>query len=560
MMRDLLRWMKRAAPSRSRLWRAVGISLLSATCSLVLLGGSGFLLGRAVHGGGLAALGVLLVVIELVAFLRAPIRYEERLLTHRVALGSMVTWRTWLYDVVSVRLPGSLSLRGSGELLDRAVDDVAALDDLYVRLALPLLSALSAAILGVVVVSLVDPLLGTILGVGSLLCLLVALCSGSGLRSIVHEEASARGEVMAATVDLFDGLDELVMADATRHLVSEIEANERRRSHAAATMGRRRAVVLSLVGFASGATVLASTLLAAHAVQQGMISGAAAAGVVLAGVATLEPMLGVVMAALRAPEVAEAGARLEELSAAPAGPSLHGHTPWPDEFDLQFSGVSASAAPGGPLLFEDLNFTIPQGERLAILGSSGSGKSTMCSLLLGFLAPIEGSISIGSIPLSDLDPDVRRSEIALLDEYAVLFGGTVGDCLRFGAPAATDEELDAVLSTVDLSHLALSDPIAESGASFSGGQQRRLALARVLLRKPSILLLDEPTAGLDDNQAHSVIQGTLAAAPTATVILLTHRLGETEGMDRVFLLESGALRELADAERASLLAANIPQS
>jgi ABC-type multidrug transport system fused ATPase/permease subunit len=218
--------------------------------------------------------------------------------------------------------------------------------------------------------------------------------------------------------------------------------------------------------------------------------------------------------------------------------------------------VAAPAGLGGPLVLSDVSFRVAPGERIALLGASGAGKSTVCALLLRFLDPTRGSISVGGTPLERLSTDEIRDHVALLDQSPVLFGGTIADSLRLGDPDATDEELHRVLDLVELGELGdggLDLQIAEAGASLSGGQQRRLALARVLLRRPALLLLDEPTAGLDEEQGHSILESCLDVTPDAAVVLLTHRVAETQGADRVYLLTDGVLNELDTAARLALL-------
>jgi len=557
MTSSLLVWLRRARPSRASVLKAAALSLLAAVTSIVLLGGSGLLIGKAAGGGGLAALGVLLVVIELVAFLRAPLRYQERIITHSVALGSMVRWRTWLYDTVAGRLPGGLSSASSGDLLDRAIEDVDALEDLWVRLALPVLSALVTGLLGVVVVLIFDPAAGGVLAAGFLLGCLTAVLVARGAESEAVDEARWRGETTAKTVDLVVGLAELTMANGATDALSQIERAEQRRRALVSRSGARRGVGFGLVGLWSGLAVLGVVLLAAEAVHAGSLTSAAAAGLTLVAVASIEPLLNMVVAALRAPEVAASADRLSALEAIPLAVHEPEHpVPWPPRSSIVLAGLDVAPAPGFPAVLHGASLEIRPGERIAILGASGSGKSTLCALLLRFIAPQAGRLSLGAVLWEDLDTAELRQRIALLDQSPVLFGGTIADTLRLGDPAATDEQLSAMLELVDLSELgdhALSLDLAEDGASLSGGQQRRLALARVLLRRPEILLLDEPTAGLSESQGVDVLRRALALTPEATVVLCTHRVAEAEGFDRVFVLDQGAFHQLGDAARAAFL-------
>jgi len=556
-MRALGVWLARSRPPRARLLRAVGISVLAAASSIALLGGSGLLIGKAAEGGGLAALGVLLVIIEIVAFLRAPLRFEERLITHRVALGSMVRWRTWLYDVISVRLPGSLSPLASGELLDRSIEDVDALEDLYVRIALPVFMAVVTGLLGALLIGIVLPLAGVALGVGVLVGLALAALIARRSSASVDDTAYWRGLGSARTVDLFDGLAELTMAGAADDVVKDINDAESRRARLAARSGQVRGVGIAAEGLIGGLTVIAVALLAADAAHRHVISAAEAAAVALATVAVVEPLLGLVLAAVRAPEVASSARRLDELSDAPV--AFHEPTsplPWPEGAPvLMLDDIASPAVVGGPLVLKDVSLAVAPGERVAILGASGSGKSTICTLIMRFLDPTEGSIEVGGLPIGAMHSDEVRRHVALLDQSPTLFGGTLADTLRLGNPAADDEMLRDVLRLCDLEDLlakGLNQPLAERGTSLSGGQQRRVALARVLLRKPDLLLLDEPTAGLDPVQGRAVLANCLRASKDAGVILLTHDVEEADQFDRVYWLEDGVLVELSATQRHEL--------
>lgn len=557
-LRTLLRWARRSAPTRARLMNAIAISLIAAACSLVLFGGSGLLIGKAAGGGGLAALGALLIVIELVAFLRAPLRYEERLVTHQVALGSMVRWRTWLFDVLSLRLPGSLSTTASGDLLDRTLEDVTALDDIYVRIALPLLSAIITGLLGVVVSLVFAPLAGLALLCGLVLSFCAAAVLTKGVASQGAEEAYWRGAVTAAVVDLTDGLAELTMAGTLDTALDAVAHAERERAIRSRRAARRRACGALVTGLFAGGTIVGVTLLCASAHHQGSLTSAEVAGLSLLSIAAVEPLGGVILAFLRVPEVAASGDRLDELEAqSPAFTEPTKPRAWPEDTTLVLHHVAAPALAGGTDVLSDVDLEIAPGERVALLGASGAGKSTLCHLLLRFLTPTAGSITIGGCSLSDFSSDQVREHIALLDQSPQLFGGTLGDALRLGDPLASDAQLLDVLETVDLADFAedgLEVRIAEAGASLSGGQQRRLALARLLLRRPQLFLLDEPTAGLDAEQADDVLRRCLASTAGASVLLLTHHVTQTEGFDRVYFLENGCVHLLDAATVAELQA------
>jgi thiol reductant ABC exporter CydC subunit len=533
-------WLGRSRPAPRRLLGALGLTLLAGACSLGLLGGSGLLVGRAAQGGSLAALGALLVAIEIVAFLRSPLRYEERLVVHRVALGSMVRWRTWLFDALCRLAPGLVARTASGDLLDRAIEDVDALDDLWVRVVLPAMSALLTGALGALVALLVRPAAGIALLVALGLGLSVAVAASRGCAGLAEAEAEARALATAAAVDLLDGMVELSAAGTATVVRSRIEDAERRRARLAARLARRRAVGAGVESLVAGLGVAVVVVLAGRAAHAGQLSGPGALGLGLLGVAALEPLGLLALAAVRAGEVEAAGRRLEHLGA-PAGEVPRGAGRWAEGAHVVLESVAARPVPGAPPVLRSVDLDLAPGDRVAVLGSSGAGKSTLGDVLVGLLTPEAGRARAGGVDLAAMDPTERTARVALVDQSTELLSGTVADALRLAAPEADDDQLRVALDAVGLHELDLDRQVGERASALSGGEARRVALARAVLRTPSLLVLDEPTAGLDEAQGRAVLEAALGALPSAAVVLLTHRSGEAALADVAFELVEGRL-------------------
>ncbi len=544
-------WLRRSSPGPRQLAAAIGLSVLAAATSITLFGGSGLLVGRAAEGGGLAALGGLLVLIELVAFLRAPLRYEERMVSHRVALASMVRWRVWLYNTVAERVPGSLTELASGDLLDRSIEDIDALQDLYVRIAFPALNTLVTGLLASLAAGLLLGWAGVLLGLGVVCGFGIALTVGRRSGLLDGEIQGARGLVSSRTVDLLLGMTDLTMAGATKDALAAITLAEHHRARSSRRRADLRGFGIALEVIVVGAVLLGLIALCGHATKTGHLTAAEAACVVLIGIAGLEPLSGLLAAAVRVPEVAESARRLESLEGAPiAAAAPREPRVWPECATFTLDHVVVTIGSDNLRVLEGTSLTIPPGSHIAILGASGAGKSTLCQVLLRFLDPTTGAVSIGATPYVELDGDEVRTHVALLDQSPFLFGGSVRDILALGDSNADDEQLLDVLRRCELMDLAESEAavldlrIAEDGSTLSGGQQRRLALARALLRRPELLLLDEPTAGLDSAQAATVMRSCLDAIGANSVVLVTHDRALTEGFDQVLWLEGGVLTPL----------------
>ena len=549
----LTRWIVRSRPDTSRIIAALILSLFAGAASITLFGGSGLLVGKAAGGGGLAVLGGLLVLIEIVAFLRAPLRYEERMVTHRVALGSMVRWRLWLYDIVATKSPGSLSFLSTGELLDRSIEDIDLLEDLYARVVLPIVAALMTGLLAAGVIAIWLPLGGLVVALCVLGGLVVSLALGHAAVHPAQHAAALRSLISSKMVDTIEGSAELRMTNLGGHLHREIEELDAHCQRQEVLVARMRAFGVVAIGCLNAAGVLGVTLLAAAHVQHGSLTPGEAAGISLASLAGLEPLLGALAGALAAAHVDAAAARLEALESAPASVIEASHpVQWPPRTaPLSFRSVSSAPSAGAPAVVRDVSLVIDPGARIAIVGASGSGKTTLCRLALRFLDPLEGSVAIGATAYLDMASDDVRRHVVLLDQDPMLFAGTLGDALRLGDPLATDEALLAIIATVDLGELAnspedLALSIGESGATLSLGQQRRVALARAMLRRPDILLLDEPTAGLDPEQGRRILSDVLSAAGDAAVVLVTHDDDAAQMMSERYWLYNGELSKVSN--------------
>jgi ABC-type transport system involved in cytochrome bd biosynthesis fused ATPase/permease subunit len=267
----------------------------------------------------------------------------------------------------------------------------------------------------------------------------------------------------------------------------------------------------------------------------------------LAALATFEPMTGIAQAAARAKAVSAAARRLIDLEEVPipvGDPAQPDHLP-PGVPELSFAGAAVRYAPELPRALDRVTLVVKPGARVAVSGSSGAGKSSLVNALLRFWPLEEGSLTLSDIEATALDQAEVRSACALVDQRAQLFAGTVRSNVILGRPDATDEEVEAALEAAHLSHWVgtlpsgLETPVGDEGVAVSGGERRRLAVARALLAGGPVLVLDEPTGGLDAPLADQLLDDVLAAAGSRSVLLITHRPSEAARCDTVVTLEAG---------------------
>jgi len=529
------------------------LGLAAAAATIGLLAGSGYVVGRAALRPGLSALVGILAAVEVLAFLRGPLRYAERLVGHGAALRALTRWRLWLYDCLSPRVPAALAGWRSGDLLARAIDDVDALQDLYLRTLLPVAVATGAAAIGTVSVGFILPWGAVALGVPLLVALTVpALLTWH--RGGDDEVAAIAGSLSAHVVDALAGAPELLafgaqarVLDAVEELGLRTDALQRRH----ARLGTGAALLIQVCLGVAVTAVLATGVAAVHAHHIGQVMVAV---LPLAALATFETVPAVPLAVARSLEVRASAQRLFALEDVPV-PVHDPATPLPPPEgvpEVLFTDASLRYDPGLPRALDGVHMRLPAGGRVAVTGSSGAGKSSLVTALLRYWPLEDGTLSLGDTDVEQLRQADARAACALADQRAQMFAGTVRSNLVLGRPDATEAEITDALRSACLEAWVtalprgLDTPVGEDGVAVSGGERRRLAVARALLAPGPVLVLDEPTSGLDPVLADELMVGVLAAAGERSVLVITHRAAEAALCDVVVTLEAGRVVPVQD--------------
>jgi len=545
---SLRRVMREPGTPYGRLAVAGLLGLAAAAATIGLLAGSGYVVGRAALRPGLDAIVGILAAVEVLAFLRGPLRYEERLVGHDAALRALTRWRVWLYDRLAPRVPAALAGWRSGDLLARAIDDVDSLQDLYLRTLLPVTIAVGAGVIGVVSVGLILPWAALALAIPLALALLVpALLTWR--RSGDDELAALSGTLSAQVVDALAGAPELLAFGADDAVLGAVEALGARsdaleRHHARVATANALVVALCLAAAVTG--VLAVGIAAVHARHLGQVMVAV---LPLAVLATFETIPGVPLAIARALAVRAAADRLFALEEVPVPvrDPLAPATVAPGVPEVAFEDAALRYAPDLPRALDGVTVRVPPGGRVAVTGSSGAGKTSLVTALLRFWPLEEGTLSLAGTDVERLTQDAARAACALADQQAQLFAGTLRSNLTLARPDAGADEIAAALRAARLDAFVgalpdgLDTPVGEDGVALSGGERRRLAVARALLAPGPVVILDEPTSGLDPQLADQLMERVLAAAGQRSVLVITHRATEAARCDTTVTLEAGRM-------------------
>lgn len=553
MIRDLRPFLSLMLQQRKWLILGFALTLACLISGLGLLGTSGaFLAGTAIAGlsaAGMQAFNFLLpsAGVRFFAIARTATRWLERVVTHDATFRLISNLRVWLYQRLVRLSPRQLSGYHGADVLNRLTRDIDALDNLYLRLLLPTLAALfSLALLGLILVSrapiLFWPWLGLI--VLSLLILpVLAYRIGQPLAPrLVHAQANLRRNLL----DAVDGLEDFSLhAPAWRAQRKKVLDEDRERIANQLRLQRMGALLRALQLLGVGLTVwLVITLIAS---QPQSISGPWLATLVLLVLGSLEIVQGLPLAWMELPGTLASASRLQQLAGQTPDPGYVEQGPIPADFDLVLHEVCFAYDPLAPIL-QQLSLSITAGEHVALVGPSGGGKTSLIYLLSRLLDPQQGEIRLGGHPLSALDEDTLRSQIACAPQDAWMFTAPLADNLRLACPEASDATLWEILDLVGLNATVAAWPdglqtwVEEHGTSLSGGERRRLGLAQALLRNAPITLLDEPTEGLDPTSEQAIIRRIRLRLAGKTLVWVTHRTAGLDAFDRILHLENGQLR------------------
>jgi ATP-binding cassette subfamily C protein CydC len=543
MTRSLL---QAAQPSLRRSLPGVLLGTLSAVSAIALLAASAHLITHAAEQPPILFLTLSMVGVRAFALARAFFRYLERLASHDAAFRQLAVVRTELYRRLVRVAPAGLGRVDRGDLLSRMVSDVDALQDLPLRVVQPLVVSGVASVAAVGGVAFFSPRAALVLAAGLAVAFVVGCVSADALaRRSERALADRRGALAGAVLDTVQNLDVLVAFDAVDGQLDRVSRLDDDLRAAARRRATSTGVVAALVSLLSGATVLATVLAAAPSVASGELTGPAFALVALVPLAVFEVVGSVPTAVLAWRRVRASGDRLESVVPAVAPPEVvvDEVDPAADVVDVATARLPLPPA-GGPALrlhglsarwpgsteaaLRSIDLDVRVGERVVIEGPSGAGKSTLAAVLVRFLEH-EGRYEVGSRDVSEVPAARVRATVGLIEQEPYLFDESVRQNLLFARDTASDDELWSVLARVDLADWVrdrggLDARLGERGALVSGGQAQRISLARAVLHGFPVLVLDEPTAGLDADLAERLIADMLTTARQegTTVLLVSH--------------------------------------
>ncbi|HQT89566.1 MAG TPA: thiol reductant ABC exporter subunit CydC [Acidiphilium sp.] len=553
-MRDLIRLTRLYAPYWRWIAGGIALGVVTVLANFGLLALSGWFLTRAALVG-LAGFAVQNAFnfftpaagVRFFATVRVLARYAGRLVDHETTFRLLARLRTDLYARLEPLAPVGLAGERGGELLARLVADIDRLGDFFLRVVAPSAVAMIGALLMALMFTAFSPLAGFVLLAGLALAGVgVPLISQKLGRGPSADAVRVQAAMRADLVDCVQGMAELLTYNAA-------PAMQARVGQSSAALAARQGRLAVIAGLGAGGhmllaqfTMAATLVIGGWLVFRGALPGADVALLTLGAMAAFEavaPLAGAFQAWGGMAESARRVFALVDRDTPVRDPAVS--PPRPGQLDVQIRGVRLRYPGQAGWALDGLDLTLAPGERVAVIGRSGAGKTSLVNLLLRFAEYQEGSVQIGGVELRTIRGDDVRSLFTVVSQRSQIFAGTVRDNLLLARPDADDAALWRTLEIAQLADFVRAAPdgldmlVGEAGVTLSGGQARRLTLARAALRDTPFLILDEPTEGLDPVTEQAVVQAIAEISVGRTVITIAHRL-ETIGADqRVITLARG---------------------
>ncbi|ENG2552812.1 TPA: cysteine/glutathione ABC transporter ATP-binding protein/permease CydC [Citrobacter farmeri] len=561
-MRALLPYLTLYKRHKWMLTLGIMLAIVTLLASIGLLTLSGWFLSASAVAGfaGIYSFNYMLPAagVRGAAITRTAGRYFERLVSHDATFRVLQHLRIHTFSKLLPLSPAGLARYRQGELLNRIVADVDTLDHLYLRVISPLVGAFVVIMVVTIGLSVLDVTLACTLGGVMLLTLFImppvfyraGKTTGQNLTHL-------RGQYRQQLTAWLQGQAELTIFGASDRYRAQMETTELQWHEAQRRQSELTALSQALMLLIGAVAILLMLWMAAGGVGGNVQPGALIALFVFCALAAFEALAPVTGAFQHLGQVIASAVRITELTEQkPEVTFPTDVSDVPAQVTLTLRDVSFSYPEQAQKALDSLSLQVNPGEHIAILGRTGCGKSTLLQLLTRAWDPQQGEILLNDRPIAALNEATLRKTISVVPQRVHLFSATLRDNLLLAAPDASDEQLADTLRRVGLEKLlddtGLNSWLGEGGRQLSGGELRRLAIARALLHDAPLMLLDEPTEGLDATTESQMLELLADVMREKTLLMVTHRLRGLARFDQIIVMDNGQIIE--QGNHADLLA------
>lgn len=529
---------------------SIFIGFLTIGSSIGLMMTSAFIISHAALHVHINQLQAAIAGVRFFGVSRGVFRYLERLISHETTFKILAKLRYLFFKGLIPLFPSKIKDFKSGDMLSRAISDIEKLEHLFIRVIVPpttalLVYILSFALLGMFSIDFSIIFSAFYLSAGIGVPLLTFFLS----KRIGERTIALKSRLNSLTSDITRGMSELIFFNQevkwTNEFIDlnqELLNNEKRMNSIAGLND-------ALTGFLTSAAVLAILISAIPKISSGNFEGVSLLVVVLGVMAAFEAVYPLPQTLQYLGETSEAAGRFIEMqSETQTQMPVKDEEILPEIFSIKFNAVSFNYDENKKVL-DSCDFIIEENSINAIVGKSGEGKSTILKLLAGLWNPDSGEINLGNLKTSEMPEEKVREFISFVPQNPGLFTGTIKSNLLMGNENASEEEINnalrisQLLEFINLLPKGLNTEIGELGKTLSGGEMKRLALSRALLKNSKIIVCDELTSGLDPITEKKILNELKKLANDKTVILITHRLAEMRQYDKILYLENGKIVE-----------------
>ncbi|MBF4179030.1 heme ABC transporter ATP-binding protein/permease CydC [Lelliottia nimipressuralis] len=561
-MRALLPYLALYKRHKWMLTLGIVLAIVTLLASIGLLTLSGWFLSASAVAGvaGLYSFNYMLPAagVRGTAIARTAGRYFERLVSHDATFRVLQHLRIFTFSKLLPLSPAGLARFRQGELLNRVVADVDTLDHLYLRVISPLVGAFVVIVTVTLGLCVLDvPIALTLGGIMLLTLLLLPPLFYRAGKSTGENLTRLRGDYRQQLTSWLQGQAELTIFGASRRYRAQMESTELSWHEAQRRQSELTALSQAVMMLIGGVAVIAMLWMASGGVGGNTQPSALIALFVFCALAAFEALAPVTGAFQHLGQVIASAVRITQITEQkPEVAFTAQHDVAPQSVALQLKDVTFAYDGQAQNALDAISLTVPAGKHVAMLGRTGCGKSTLLQLLTRAWDPRRGEIRFNDTPLTEFSEPALRKAVSVVPQRVHLFSATLRDNLLLASPQASDSDLSAVLEQVGLQKLleddGLNSWLGEGGRQLSGGELRRLAVARALLHDAPLMLLDEPTEGLDATTESQILDLLAQVMKNKTVLMVTHRLRGLANFDQIIVMDNGQIIE--QGSHAELLA------